>query len=657
VRSLRPSCVLGAAARGVRASTPIADTSAWDTTRGATPRPRALRRARRPPRPGRSRGRLGIRTAPSCLVAALLVACSGDGGDGPSPLAGFASGSSAPVFGHAEGGVVTAVSGRFEGDAEGFVTAHAAAFGLEDPASELVVRGGGQEGSDTWVSYERVHDGVPVDGARLRVHSRAGAVVFATAQLPPEIALDSVAPTLTAEEATTRAIEALELETDLFVEPAELVVYHPALFEDEPDGGAALAWRIPTGDYGQDGPIAFVDAASGELLAAVPTAAPARQRVVRHYVHDADLCQPDCNAQEAITFASEVWFTESGQSVDASPSPTGSRVFDYLADLYDYYQDAFGRDGWDGAGGPLYVVLDHPEATSAHDMVYLHGLPAIFARSEWVSRTSFGHEYAHGVIIHASGLETTRWAGALNEALADVFAILAEDRVVDTDWTIRSGDGTLIRDIKSPKVQHVDSRLPGDGPHALSGPFSLALWMLATGNSHPKHEHPPFEALTTRELEVVMYRAVTHYLQPKMGLHAGAHALVQACAAFVEQDLHGLSWSDCGSMLNAFSSVGLAPADRDLDAIPDAADNCPDVDNHDQDPAACLPAECLDAIRHFCSRIQGQSCDTSTMGPAIQKVSAGCGSRIPGGFVQRAESHCEGGSFSVTGCERVVASQ
>ena len=511
------------------------------------------------------------------LVTVCLVACGGGGGSGDDLLDDFRDDSSTPVYGRVVNGIVRDLYGTFpDMSPDAFIATYASAFGVGDPATDLSAPETFLDGTHTATTYHRLASGVRIDGAQIRVHSEGGAVVLVTAQLPSDARIPSATPALTAAEAESAFRTALALDAAVALAPTDLVAYNDGIVSGEA-ASTVLAYRVQTAGTGMAG---FVDAVTGVLVRSYESLLPLRDRRVAHYRPDPGCTTPGCDLGEILAIGRDLWFDEGGSLPDATPTAVGSNLFDAFGDLYAYYSGRFGRDGMNGAGKTVWGILNHPPSASGHIAAYFPHIDALFFRDNAVSSEAVAHEYAHGVIIHSTGLGVQGQAGALNESLADLLAVFATGGV---EWDIRLRDDELVRDLAAPPLDHYDGYTSSTGTHRGSGVFSLAGYLLVNGGSHPMRGGPSVAPVALAKVEQIVYRAInSQYIQPSSDLTDGLFGLVRACVDFAVASAYGIEVRDCGSLWNAFASVGLGDWDQDLDSIPDSVDNCPAVYNPSQ---------------------------------------------------------------------------
>lgn len=152
-------------------------------------------------------------------------------------------------------------------------------------------------------------------------------------------------------------------------------------------------------------------------------------------------------------------------------------AFDGLGATFDFLWDAWGRNGLDGAGGPLLATVhygqDYDNAFwNGERMVFGDGDGEVF-RGFTGSLTVIAHELAHGVIEDEGGLVYRGQSGALNESIADVFGALAEQHSLgqtadEASWLIGEGiftdavEGAALRSLAAPGTAYDDDVLGRD---------------------------------------------------------------------------------------------------------------------------------------------------------------------------------------------------
>lgn len=209
--------------------------------------------------------------------------------------------------------------------------------------------------------------------------------------------------------------------------------------------------------------------------------------------------------------------------------------------------DRFGRDGVDGRGGSVELVVHAPDATNAYwdqeaGRIELGDGDGARWGAFAGSLSVMAHELYHGVIdaeVHLD-YEVAEQA-ALHESLADVFAagIVGSWRIGE-DVITPNVPGDAIRDLAHPDVAHMDAANQAGGEsHALSGVASLAAVRAA-------------DRLGGEAMQRVWYEALVGLLPDGARFADAARATVAAAAK-----LHGAGSEQQLAVEQAWESVGV----------------------------------------------------------------------------------------------------
>ncbi|WP_438353455.1 M4 family metallopeptidase [Microbacterium sp. CJ88] len=264
--------------------------------------------------------------------------------------------------------------------------------------------------------------------------------------------------------------------------------------------------------------------------------------------------------------------------------PTGDaavdQAFDGLGQTHDFYSDAYGRDGIDGAGAPLLATVHYGRD---YDNAFWNGERMVFGDGDGEvfigftsSLTVIAHELTHGITEHEGGLEYQGQPGALNESLSDVFGALAEqytrnETAAEAGWLIGAGifapnvKGVALRSLKAPGTAYDDPVLGRDpqpahmdgyvhtdddngGVHINSGIPNRAFYLVATALGGNAWERAG----------LVWYRTITGDLPPTADFAAFARATLAAAAAEYGEksevvDAVRAGWAGVGVVEDAFT--------------------------------------------------------------------------------------------------------
>ncbi|WP_221583316.1 M4 family metallopeptidase [Microbacterium sp. G2-8] len=161
----------------------------------------------------------------------------------------------------------------------------------------------------------------------------------------------------------------------------------------------------------------------------------------------------------------------------ATGDPAVDEAYDGLGATYALFSKAYGRDSIDASGLPLLATVHYGRQYdnafwNGERMVFGDGDGEIFTRFT-ASLSVIGHELAHGVTEHASGLVYRDQSGALNESVSDVFGALVEQHqrqhdAASASWLIGEGlftdqvEGVALRSMSAPGTAYDDDVLGSD---------------------------------------------------------------------------------------------------------------------------------------------------------------------------------------------------
>lgn len=140
-------------------------------------------------------------------------------------------------------------------------------------------------------------------------------------------------------------------------------------------------------------------------------------------------------------------------------------------------KEVYGRDSYDGSGATVVATVHYGRQYvnafwDGTQLVFGDGDGAVFDRFTRPVDV-LGHEFAHGIVEHTAGLVYQDQPGALNESMADVFAIclshwLSGVGVDDADWLIGADlflpgvQARALRDMEAPGTAYDDPALGKD---------------------------------------------------------------------------------------------------------------------------------------------------------------------------------------------------
>ncbi len=499
-------------------------------------------------------------------------------------------------------------------------------FRLHDPASEL--RFESQAADDLGSRHEtfqQMFQGVPVWGATLNAHfDRAGAMYAVNARYAPTP--DAIAgPGYRVSEAQAVALAEADLARhtpleDFAPETRKILAYPgPAaaknVWMESAGTKAHWAWRVEIRPIFRDNWRYFIDGATGAILekynasnADGPKVANATDLLgatvaintyqvgTAYYLIDAT--RKSFNAKGALPNDPKgaLWTLDAGSTDLAKVSQVSSKTNAWTdpaavsahgntAKVFEYYLNAFGRLGIDGAGSSVISAVHVTEKGQKMDNAYWNGKAMCYGDGN----TGFkplaraldvaAHEMTHGVIDATVNLEYKFQSGALNESMADVFGAMVDG----DDWKIgedvvnpavfKSG---ALRDMEDPhngatgpsqngwQPAHMDEfqtlKLEDDngGVHVNSGIPNHACALIA-------------KAIGREKTGKIYYRVMSaKYLNP------GSQFIDMRLAAIRSAtDLFGEASPEVAAVKDGFAAVGIGsasvpdkPTERPSDAPP-----------------------------------------------------------------------------------------
>ncbi len=556
------------------------------------------------------------------LFGWLFLGAGGCGGkkSASDPFSHLREASSAPIAVRVDAqGRVRTLEGLFatsgataEARARSFVETYKEDFGVSDVSGQLNVDHvlpASQTTGQSVVFGQQV-SGLAVYGASLAVHlDQTGAVTFVSADLAHDANLESTTPALSKAQAQDAAAQSLgAISNAVTTGEPDLLVLCPGLFADE-SSAVHLVWAVDV-NGGTPSTIrrVFVDAAAGDIQLSHALAKEALEREVL-LVAPSDPPLDDLR-EIAEQSATVVLWDEGGVEYDSPAANDTARSLNSMArTVYEYFNDTHGWDSFNGAGAKIRLFVDwtHPADVSRQD-----DLQAMFADQEFwftagaVKLEIVAHEYTHGVTEHTANLKYAAYPGALDEALADIFAAFIDttDRwqIVDRNLTNPASAQYVDADgVERNYPAHWKDRYRVDSqdcpcPEGTSGMCVAGrCWDTSFDNgathinstiiSHAAYlAHQRMEGTdeAVELLEEIYWQALTRHVRSTTSFLGFRDVVRRACRELVGT-LSLVGYKDCGAVINAFADVGLGTEDSDNDSIDDDWDNCPDKYNPEQE--------------------------------------------------------------------------
>lgn len=220
--------------------------------------------------------------------------------------------------------------------------------------------------------------------------------------------------------------------------------------------------------------------------------------------------------------------------------PVGIDAHVHTAMTWDYFKTAHARISYDNLGGQMAAFihydknLDNAFNQGGGAIVYGDGAPGV-SRPNAVALDIVAHEITHGVTETSSGLVYQQQAGALNEAISDIFGAVVEHQYkpdATKNWMHSEDaylDGKPVRDLKTPRAsrpigidgleypRHMKEyaalplTLDQGGVHVNSLVIDHAAYLMAMGGTNEVSKINVARGIGWENLAKVWYRANTRY--------------------------------------------------------------------------------------------------------------------------------------------------
>ncbi len=439
-----------------------------------------------------------------------------------------------------------------------FVDLYGAPFGLTDRSSLALAR---QPKRDELglehVRFQQVHQGVPIAGAEFLVHLKGTRAMAANGrvleQMPSEMtaAIQPAGALRVARQVLTRNRAAAASGTQYST--PRLEIFNRAFLESRPGGLSRLAWFVEAAGQGFREFI-WIDAGTGALLLSFNQIHTFKDRQIYNAFNT--------NAIPGTLVRSEGQAATGNADVDSAYNLAGV--------TYDYYLSTFGRDSYNGTGGPLIATVNFDDGVTCPN-AFWNGTQMVYCNGFAVADDAVAHELTHGVTQHEANLFYYVQSGALNESYSDIFG-----ETVDVSQNITVGDTAGVRWLIGEDLPIVgalrnmmdptafddpgkmsdssffwcDTNQDGGGVHTNSGVPNHAYALMVDGGTYNGYT---ITGIGVAKAARIQYRALTTYLTSSSGFLDNFNALMQACNDLVGTT--GITSADCGQVQNAMLAV------------------------------------------------------------------------------------------------------
>ncbi|WP_413303356.1 M4 family metallopeptidase [Bacillus sp. 1P10SD] len=441
----------------------------------------------------------------------------------------------------------------------------------------------------THYNFVQSVQGIPVDGAKFKVHTDKNGIVTAVngdvfpeaanyfkgalkAQLSKGVALEKAWKSInvTKEETITNAEAGpTGAKFEDTAEKAELVVYKKA-------NDFYLAYKTNL-QFIQPYPanwVVYVDAVNGNVLNSYNAVADGATtgsgygvlgdyKTFNTYYSNStyylyDVTKPMSGVIETRTASSRTvlpgnYSVDPDNQFNAVSQGADVDANYYAGKVYDYYKNTFNRNSFDNNGATIRSTVHYSRNYNnafwnGSQMVYGDGDGTTF-RPLSGALDVVAHELTHAVTERTAGLEYQYQSGALNESISDTFGVFLDkgDYLMGEDVYTPNKAGDALRSLSNPSLYgqpenmsgYVNTTSDNGGVHTNSGIPNKAAYLTIS-------------SLGTSVAEKIYYRALTVYLAPQSDFKDARASLLAAAA-----DLYGTGSSQYNAVASAWSQVGV----------------------------------------------------------------------------------------------------
>lgn len=318
-----------------------------------------------------------------------------------------------------------------QAETEAFFQQYGSIFGISDAAAELVSLGTETDNMGMrHLSYQQIYEGVPVFAAILRVHVNAENELTAAngvfvpnikVNTTPSLSDDAAAETALAAVVEKHSIDGISVDaTSLSITSNTLYVYRDGLLQGI-SGPNYLVYEVQVANGTSVRDFVYVDAHTSKVVNHISAVEDALSR--RLY----EMSRAPANI---------VW--EEGDPFPGSLNIDQQNIVDFSGDSYRFFDNAFGRDSYDGAGAEMESVNNDP--TIACPNANWNGITTNYCNGV-TSDDVVAHEWGHAYTQYTSDLIYQWQSGALNESYSDIWGEVVDmlnGKGTDSPNTVRT---------------------------------------------------------------------------------------------------------------------------------------------------------------------------------------------------------------------------
>lgn len=444
---------------------------------------------------------------------------------------------------------------RWRASAEAFTPGFAASRGANGTESFKVRRVYEDDIGEAHVRLSQTIAGLPVVGTELIVHVNfeTGKVFGVNGRFAIDRGL-ARAPRLAVGDAIASALRDDGLAAARVEGAAELT------YIVDRQNAVRLAWTnfvsYPSAN-GMEVDRIYADALTGAAIVRHPQVRRAKNREIYNCLNQLPATLNNC------LFV----FGEGGSSSD----PKAMAAYSNIGTAYDYFWDRFSRDSTNGGGIVLRQGIDFGPDTHANTGWFPIGAYTAIMYSDGVgsyvqpmgySLDIVGHEFTHGVVYYEATLPHVDEHGAIDEGLADVFAVAIDAyRDGSPDWWI--AEDVYSVNVANDAMRYLDdpARRTGQADyyplrsfgdvHENAGITGLTFYLLSQGGSHPRRPSVSVAAQGIDKAERIFYRALAAYMTSSTTFYELEGQVLKAASS-----LYGYQSAAYNATADAWLAVG-----------------------------------------------------------------------------------------------------
>lgn len=323
-----------------------------------------------------------------------------------------------------------------------FFNRYGDAFGVANASTDLSLAG---EASDAMggrhLTYNQNYKGVPVYAGVLKTHfDAAGELRVVNGNIIPDINLNPV-PSHKARDAAAGAVALVQADPGDGERPARsnaplsarrstLYVYRANLARGIP-GKNHLVYEVEVSNGADVRDLVYIDAHSLKLVDKVSA------------IHDAMVRR--AYDGQALTTGPPPDYPTGPEWVEGDPFPTGTPELDNMirasGETYNFFDNAFNRDSFDGAGGTMDSIYNRGYScpNASWNGTFISFCPGL------TTDDVTAHEWGHAYTQYTHNLIYAWQSGALNEAYSDIWGETV-DRINTRDTVGNNGNTSSAND-------------------------------------------------------------------------------------------------------------------------------------------------------------------------------------------------------------------